>query len=89
MRSLIWLALPFIWVAMYLYRFVFNVIVVPVKKIAGCFSDLFRLHIPFLFCIGSVLWIIIIIPFIAVYEIVVGLFISFFNAIETCRDMSR
>ena len=89
MRRLIWLALPFIWVAMYLYRFVLNVVIVPAKKIAGCFSDLFHLNIPFLFCIGSILWIIIITPFLAVYEIVVGLFISFFSAIETCRDISR
>jgi hypothetical protein len=89
MRSLIWLVLPLIWVAMYLYRFVLNVIIVPVKKIAGCFSDLFHLDIPFLFCIGSILWIIILIPFIAVYEIVVGLFVSFFSAIEACRDISR
>lgn len=85
MKFLLIVLFPLLWVAMYLYRIIWVVIVGTITKIITNLMIMFSRS--FLSGLISVLWLIVTFPFVLVYEIIVGIFATFIGTVRLCSSL--
>lgn len=85
MKFLLIVLFPLLWVAMYLYRIIWVVMVGTITKIITNLMIMFSRS--FLAGLISVLWLIVTFPFVLVYEIIVGIFATFIGTVRLCASL--